>query len=83
MFAFSRSDYLLDMACVRISRIAEGTVRTMSRVKELDETVNAIKDSEGLSAEDIMTVILTEIAGSLAVIADVLADKDGENHKDV
>ena len=55
----------------------------MSRVKELDETVNAIKDSEGLSAEDIMTVILTEIAGSLAVIADVLADKDGENHKDV
>lgn len=79
----SLSDYLLDMACVRISRIAEGTVRTMSRVRELDETANAIKNSEDLSAEDIMAVILAEIAGSLAVIADVLANKDGENHKDV
>ncbi len=53
----------------------------MSRVKELDETVNAIKDSEGLSAEEVITVILTEIAGSLAVIADVLTDKDGENNE--
>jgi len=52
----------------------------MNRVKALDETVNAIKDSEGLSAEEVMTVILAEIAGSLAVIADVLADKDGKNH---
>lgn len=55
----------------------------MSRVRELDETANAIKNSEDLSAEDIMAVILAEIAGSLAVIADVLANKDGENHKDV
>lgn len=54
----------------------------MSRVKEFDETVNVIKDSEGLSAEDILAVILAEIAGSLAVIADVLAEKDGENHDD-
>ena len=52
----------------------------MNRVKALDETLNAIKDSEGLSTEEIMTVILTEIAGSLAVIADVLADKDGKNN---
>lgn len=55
-------------------------MRTMNRVKALDETLNAIKDSDGLSTEEIMTVILTEIAGSLAVIADVLADKDGENN---
>lgn len=53
----------------------------MSRVKELDETVNAINDSEGLSAEEVMTVILTEIAGSLAVIADALVDKDGEQNE--
>lgn len=52
----------------------------MSRVKALDETVNAIKDSDWLSAEEIMTAILAEIAGSLAVIADVLADKDGEQN---
>ena len=55
-------------------------MRTMNRVKALDETLNAIKDSDGLSTEEIMTVILTEIAGSLAVIADVLTDKDGENN---
>lgn len=52
----------------------------MSRVKELGETVNAINNSEGLSVEVAMTVILTEIAGSLAVIADALVDKDGENN---
>ena len=52
----------------------------ISRVEELDETVNAISDSDGLSVEEVMTVILTEIAGSLAVIADALVDKDGEQN---
>lgn len=53
----------------------------MNRVKELDKTVSAINNSEGLSAEEVMTVILTEIAGSLAVIADALVDKDGEQNE--
>lgn len=53
----------------------------MSRVEELDKTVNEISNSEDLSAEEVMAVILTEIAGSLAVIADALVDKGGENNE--
>lgn len=52
----------------------------MSRFRALKRTVNSIEDKEGLSVEEAMFVILVEIAGSLAVIADVLVDKDGENH---
>jgi len=52
----------------------------MNRIKEFNEAVNAIRNTEGLSAVEIIAVILTEMAGSLAVIADVLADKDGENN---
>ena len=56
----------------------------MKRVESFNYIVTAInKHSEPIETDDVMTAFLIEIAGSLAVIADVLAEqKDGENHDD-
>ena len=57
-------------------------VRRMKRVESFNNTVNAINKRSGQIATDgVMAALLIEITGSLAVIADVLAEKkEGENH---
>ena len=57
----------------------------MKRVESFDNAVNAINKRSGPIATDgVMAALLIEIAGSLAVIADVLAERkegssDGRN----
>lgn len=52
----------------------------MKRVESFNNTVNAINKRSGpIATDDVMAALLIEIAGSLAVIADALAEKkDGE-----
>ena len=52
----------------------------MKRVESFDNTVNAINKRSGpIATGGVMAALLIEIAGSLAVIADAMAEKkDGE-----
>lgn len=56
----------------------------MKRAESLQMTIDAIKkNSEYLTSQDIITIYMAEIAGSLAVIADALAEqKDGKTDTD-
>lgn len=53
----------------------------MSRVESFENAVNAINKHSGPIATDaVIVTFMSEIAGSLAVIADVLADMKGESN---
>lgn len=56
----------------------------MKRFESFNNTVTAINKRSGPIATDgVMASLLIEIACSLAVIADAMAEKkDGENHED-
>ena len=47
----------------------------MTRVESLEKTINIINDNTYLDTENIKVMLLTEIAGSLAVIADAITKK--------
>lgn len=50
----------------------------MKRVESFNDTVNAINKRSGpIATDSVMAALLIEIAGSLAVIADVLAKEKG------
>ena len=51
MSASSHSDYLSDMACVRISRIAGRTVRTVMSLKQAIEHAEKVADEKLKNAE--------------------------------
>lgn len=55
----------------------------MSGVESFNNTVNAINKHSGPIATDaVMVTFISEIAGSLAVIADAMAEKkDGEDNE--
>ncbi len=59
-------------------------MRLMKRVESFTNVQKALNERSGPIATDIcLLVLLEEIAGSLAVIADVLAEwKDGETNAD-
>lgn len=56
-------------------------VRDMSktRVESFEDAINTINDNTYLNTENVRVLLLSEIAGSLAVIADyIMGKKDGD-----